>query len=158
MLQSFSTVSLILLMITVFQLPGVEACSRYRFRYGRNPMLMLPLSINPSGSARSELQTFPHNERSLLSSQIDWKIVNKFYEHILGCANKTYFHHTYTEWRFSLCGAEHLTASRTLRVDHLTASTLCTQSHLNIAGWPASGSLMSTWRTRVSRWVHEHQS
>ncbi|XP_057189086.1 histone-lysine N-methyltransferase 2C isoform X3 [Triplophysa rosa] len=44
-------------------LPGVEACSRYRFRYGRNPMLMLPLSINPSGSARSELQTFPHYEK-----------------------------------------------------------------------------------------------
>uniref|UniRef100_A0A8C2KDP1 [histone H3]-lysine(4) N-methyltransferase n=1 Tax=Cyprinus carpio TaxID=7962 RepID=A0A8C2KDP1_CYPCA len=36
-------------------LPGVEACSRYRFRYGRNPMLVLPLSINPSGCARSEL-------------------------------------------------------------------------------------------------------
>ncbi|XP_052467050.1 histone-lysine N-methyltransferase 2C isoform X1 [Carassius gibelio] len=44
-------------------LPGVEACSRYRFRYGRNPMLVLPLSINPSGCARSELQTFPHHER-----------------------------------------------------------------------------------------------
>ncbi|XP_073705573.1 histone-lysine N-methyltransferase 2C [Garra rufa] len=48
-------------------LPGVEACSRYRFRYGRNPMLVLPLSINPSGCARSELQTFPHHERSVLS-------------------------------------------------------------------------------------------
>ncbi|XP_051555188.1 histone-lysine N-methyltransferase 2C-like isoform X3 [Myxocyprinus asiaticus] len=44
-------------------LPGVQACSRYRFRYGHNPMLELPLSINPSGSARSELQTFPHHER-----------------------------------------------------------------------------------------------
>ncbi|XP_016320042.1 histone-lysine N-methyltransferase 2C [Sinocyclocheilus anshuiensis] len=44
-------------------LPGVEACSRYRFRYGRNPMLVLPLSINPSGCARSELQTYPHHER-----------------------------------------------------------------------------------------------
>ncbi|XP_051556784.1 histone-lysine N-methyltransferase 2C isoform X3 [Myxocyprinus asiaticus] len=44
-------------------LPGVQACSRYRFRYGRNPMLELPLSINSSGSARSELQTFPHHER-----------------------------------------------------------------------------------------------
>uniref|UniRef100_A0AAR2IYS0 [histone H3]-lysine(4) N-methyltransferase n=1 Tax=Pygocentrus nattereri TaxID=42514 RepID=A0AAR2IYS0_PYGNA len=37
-------------------LPGVEACSRYRFRYGRNPLLELPLCINPSGSARSELK------------------------------------------------------------------------------------------------------
>ncbi|XP_016139199.1 histone-lysine N-methyltransferase 2C [Sinocyclocheilus grahami] len=44
-------------------LPGVEACSRYRFRYGHNPMLVLPLSINPSGCARSELQTYPHHER-----------------------------------------------------------------------------------------------
>ncbi|XP_065124300.1 histone-lysine N-methyltransferase 2C isoform X10 [Paramisgurnus dabryanus] len=44
-------------------LPGVEACSRYRFRYGRHPMLTLPLSINPSGCARSEMQTFPHHER-----------------------------------------------------------------------------------------------
>uniref|UniRef100_A0A671RS73 [histone H3]-lysine(4) N-methyltransferase n=1 Tax=Sinocyclocheilus anshuiensis TaxID=1608454 RepID=A0A671RS73_9TELE len=41
-------------------LPGVEACSRYRFRYGHNPMLVLPLSINPSGCARSELQTTSH--------------------------------------------------------------------------------------------------
>uniref|UniRef100_A0A672PQZ4 [histone H3]-lysine(4) N-methyltransferase n=1 Tax=Sinocyclocheilus grahami TaxID=75366 RepID=A0A672PQZ4_SINGR len=48
----------------VESLPGVEACSRYRFRYGRNPMLVLPLSINPSGCARSELQTYPHHERS----------------------------------------------------------------------------------------------
>ncbi|XP_016372184.1 histone-lysine N-methyltransferase 2C-like [Sinocyclocheilus rhinocerous] len=47
----------------VESLPGVEACSRYRFRYGRNPMLVLPLSINPSGCARSELQTYPHHER-----------------------------------------------------------------------------------------------
>uniref|UniRef100_A0A8C2KEM0 [histone H3]-lysine(4) N-methyltransferase n=1 Tax=Cyprinus carpio TaxID=7962 RepID=A0A8C2KEM0_CYPCA len=46
-------------------LPGVEACSRYRFRYGHNPMLVLPLSINPSGCARSELQTYPHHERSV---------------------------------------------------------------------------------------------
>uniref|UniRef100_A0A8C1N5S8 [histone H3]-lysine(4) N-methyltransferase n=1 Tax=Cyprinus carpio TaxID=7962 RepID=A0A8C1N5S8_CYPCA len=46
-------------------LPGVEACLRYRFRYGHNPMLVLPLSINPSGCARSELQTYPHHERSV---------------------------------------------------------------------------------------------
>ncbi|XP_056329618.1 histone-lysine N-methyltransferase 2C isoform X7 [Danio aesculapii] len=50
-------------------LPGVEACSRYRFRYGRNPMLVLPLSMNSSGSARSELQTYPQHERlKILSS------------------------------------------------------------------------------------------
>ncbi|XP_060784206.1 histone-lysine N-methyltransferase 2C isoform X2 [Neoarius graeffei] len=44
-------------------LPGVQACSRYRFRYGRNPMLELPLSINPSGSARSELRSYPQGQR-----------------------------------------------------------------------------------------------
>ncbi|XP_036452981.1 histone-lysine N-methyltransferase 2C isoform X2 [Colossoma macropomum] len=44
-------------------LPGVEACSRYRFRYGRNPLLELPLCINPSGSARSELRSYPQNQR-----------------------------------------------------------------------------------------------
>ncbi|KAM9500181.1 histone-lysine N-methyltransferase 2C isoform 4-T4 [Clarias gariepinus] len=50
-------------------LPGVHACSRYRFRYGRNPMLELPLSINPSGSARSELRSYPQGQRlGILSS------------------------------------------------------------------------------------------
>ncbi|XP_047675166.1 histone-lysine N-methyltransferase 2C isoform X3 [Tachysurus fulvidraco] len=50
-------------------LPGVQACSRYRFRYGRNPMLELPLSINPSGSARSELRSYPQGQRlEILSS------------------------------------------------------------------------------------------
>ena len=36
------------------QLPGVEACDRYTFRYGRNPLMEWPLAFNPSGSARSE--------------------------------------------------------------------------------------------------------
>ncbi|XP_066537904.1 histone-lysine N-methyltransferase 2C isoform X2 [Hoplias malabaricus] len=44
-------------------LPGVEACSRYRFRYGRNPMLELPLCINSSGCARSEIRKFPQSQR-----------------------------------------------------------------------------------------------
>ncbi|XP_072544552.1 histone-lysine N-methyltransferase 2C isoform X3 [Salminus brasiliensis] len=44
-------------------LPGVKACSRYRFRYGWNPMLELPLCINPSGCARSELRSYPQNQR-----------------------------------------------------------------------------------------------
>uniref|UniRef100_A0A3Q2YKE9 [histone H3]-lysine(4) N-methyltransferase n=1 Tax=Hippocampus comes TaxID=109280 RepID=A0A3Q2YKE9_HIPCM len=33
-------------------LPGVEACDRYSFRYGRNPLMELPLLFNPAGSAR----------------------------------------------------------------------------------------------------------
>ncbi|XP_074500471.1 histone-lysine N-methyltransferase 2D isoform X1 [Sebastes fasciatus] len=35
-------------------LPGVENCQTYLFRYGRHPLMELPLMINPSGSARSE--------------------------------------------------------------------------------------------------------
>uniref|UniRef100_A0A3Q2FN93 [histone H3]-lysine(4) N-methyltransferase n=1 Tax=Cyprinodon variegatus TaxID=28743 RepID=A0A3Q2FN93_CYPVA len=35
-------------------LPGVEACERYTFRYGRNPLMEWPLAFNPTGSARSE--------------------------------------------------------------------------------------------------------
>ncbi|XP_061842110.2 histone-lysine N-methyltransferase 2D isoform X1 [Nerophis lumbriciformis] len=35
-------------------LPGVENCQHYQFRYGRHPLMELPLMINPTGSARSE--------------------------------------------------------------------------------------------------------
>nr|XP_019959050.1 PREDICTED: histone-lysine N-methyltransferase 2C isoform X3 [Paralichthys olivaceus] len=38
-------------------LPGVEACDRYSFRYGRNPLLELPLVFNPAGSARVQPRT-----------------------------------------------------------------------------------------------------
>ncbi|XP_056148692.1 histone-lysine N-methyltransferase 2C [Lampris incognitus] len=38
-------------------LPGVEACERYSFRYGRNPLLELPLIFNPAGSARAQPRT-----------------------------------------------------------------------------------------------------
>ncbi|KAL3280233.1 hypothetical protein HHI36_017729 [Cryptolaemus montrouzieri] len=35
-------------------LPGIETLTDYKFKYGRNPLLELPLAINPSGSARTE--------------------------------------------------------------------------------------------------------
>ncbi|KAJ8337048.1 hypothetical protein SKAU_G00382680 [Synaphobranchus kaupii] len=38
-------------------LPGVEACENYTFRYGRNPLMELPLAVNPTGSARSQPKT-----------------------------------------------------------------------------------------------------
>ncbi|XP_044224947.1 histone-lysine N-methyltransferase 2C isoform X3 [Thunnus albacares] len=38
-------------------LPGVEACDRYSFRYGRNPLVELPLIFNPAGSARAQPRT-----------------------------------------------------------------------------------------------------
>ncbi|KAK1794974.1 hypothetical protein P4O66_009907 [Electrophorus voltai] len=47
----------------VESLPGVEACSRYTFRYGRNPLMELPLAINPSGCARSEPRACTHVKR-----------------------------------------------------------------------------------------------
>ncbi|XP_035386586.1 histone-lysine N-methyltransferase 2C isoform X4 [Electrophorus electricus] len=50
----------------VESLPGVEACSRYTFRYGRNPLMELPLAINPSGCARSEPRACTHVKRFVL--------------------------------------------------------------------------------------------
>lgn len=47
----------------VESLPGVEACARYTFRYGRNPLMELPLAINPSGCARSEPKALTHVKR-----------------------------------------------------------------------------------------------
>ncbi|KAF7661140.1 hypothetical protein LDENG_00268400, partial [Lucifuga dentata] len=38
-------------------LPRVEACERYSFRYGRNPLVELPLVFNPAGSARAQPRT-----------------------------------------------------------------------------------------------------
>nr|XP_005162602.1 histone-lysine N-methyltransferase 2C isoform X1 [Danio rerio] len=50
----------------VESLPGVEACERYTFRYGRNPLMQLPLAINPSGCARSEPKACTHIKRFVL--------------------------------------------------------------------------------------------
>jgi histone-lysine N-methyltransferase MLL3 len=35
-------------------LPGIESLTDYNFKYGRNPLLELPLAVNPTGCARSE--------------------------------------------------------------------------------------------------------
>jgi [histone H3]-lysine4 N-trimethyltransferase MLL3 len=57
-------------------LPGVETLHDYRFKYGRNPLLELPLAINPSGAARTEPRLKhnlpwkkPHTQRTGSSSQ-----------------------------------------------------------------------------------------
>uniref|UniRef100_A0A8D0HQT7 [histone H3]-lysine(4) N-methyltransferase n=1 Tax=Sphenodon punctatus TaxID=8508 RepID=A0A8D0HQT7_SPHPU len=47
-------------------LPGVEACENYTFRYGRNPLMELPLAINPTGCARSEPKMSSHVKRFVL--------------------------------------------------------------------------------------------
>ncbi|GLG97653.1 Histone-lysine N-methyltransferase trr [Gryllus bimaculatus] len=45
-------------------LPGVETLTDYRFKYGRNPLLELPLAVNPTGCARTEPK---------LRNQLSWK-------------------------------------------------------------------------------------
>lgn len=45
-------------------LPGIETLTDYKFKYGRNPLLELPLAINPSGAARTEPR---------LRNQLHWK-------------------------------------------------------------------------------------
>ncbi|XP_077339461.1 histone-lysine N-methyltransferase 2D isoform X2 [Lithobates pipiens] len=44
-------------------LPGVENCQNYLFRYGRHPLMELPLMINPTGCARSERKIMTHYKR-----------------------------------------------------------------------------------------------
>ncbi|XP_053231226.1 LOW QUALITY PROTEIN: histone-lysine N-methyltransferase 2D-like [Podarcis raffonei] len=44
-------------------LPGVESCQNYMFRYGRHPLMELPLMINPTGCARSEPKILTHYKR-----------------------------------------------------------------------------------------------
>ncbi|OBS59436.1 hypothetical protein A6R68_09442 [Neotoma lepida] len=48
------------------KLPGVEACENYTFRYGRNPLMELPLAVNPTGCARSEPKMSAHVKRFVL--------------------------------------------------------------------------------------------
>jgi histone-lysine N-methyltransferase MLL3 len=57
-------------------LPGVETLTDYKFKYGRNPLLELPLAINPSGAARTEPKLKhslswkkPHTQRTGSASQ-----------------------------------------------------------------------------------------
>ncbi|PNF41242.1 hypothetical protein B7P43_G01489 [Cryptotermes secundus] len=57
-------------------LPGVETLTDYRFKYGRNPLLELPLAVNPTGCARTEpklrnqfLWKRPHTQRTGSSSR-----------------------------------------------------------------------------------------
>lgn len=44
-------------------LPGVETLTDYNFKYGRSPLLDLPLAINPTGCARSEPKLRTHFKR-----------------------------------------------------------------------------------------------
>jgi len=44
-------------------LPGIESLVDYNFKYGRNPLLELPLAVNPTGCARSEPKLRTHFKR-----------------------------------------------------------------------------------------------
>jgi histone-lysine N-methyltransferase MLL3 len=44
-------------------LPGIESLNSYNFKYGANPMLELPLAVNPTGCARSEPKLRTHVKR-----------------------------------------------------------------------------------------------
>lgn len=44
-------------------LPGVETLTDYDFKFGRSPLLELPLAINPSGCARTEPKLKTHFKR-----------------------------------------------------------------------------------------------
>ena len=44
-------------------LPGIESINDYNFKYGRNPLLELPLAVNPTGCARSEPKLRTHVKR-----------------------------------------------------------------------------------------------
>ncbi|GAB5568956.1 histone-lysine N-methyltransferase 2C isoform X7 [Prionailurus iriomotensis] len=57
------TVSAVVRIAESFWLPGVEACENYTFRYGRNPLMELPLAVNPTGCARSEPKMSAHVKR-----------------------------------------------------------------------------------------------
>ncbi|KAJ8012094.1 hypothetical protein DPEC_G00065110 [Dallia pectoralis] len=50
-------------------LPGVEACDGYSFRYGRNPVLELPLVFNPAGSARAIPKTSSRHTAFIIRPQ-----------------------------------------------------------------------------------------
>ena len=45
------------------QLPGIELLTNYCFRFGRSPLIELPLAINPTGAARSEPKLRTHFKR-----------------------------------------------------------------------------------------------
>ncbi|XP_067626890.1 histone-lysine N-methyltransferase trr isoform X2 [Eurosta solidaginis] len=70
-------------------LPGIETLTNYRFKYGRNPLLELPLAINPTGSARTEPKQRhivawrkPHTQRT--GSSANQRIVNSTTSTIAG--------------------------------------------------------------------------
>ncbi|XP_078661528.1 histone-lysine N-methyltransferase 2C-like [Branchiostoma floridae x Branchiostoma belcheri] len=54
----------------VESLPGTEMLQDYFFRYGRHPLIELPLAINPTGCARSEpkMRTYIRRPHTLTSS------------------------------------------------------------------------------------------
>ena len=50
-----------------FQMPGVDQMQGYNMRYGRSPIMELPLAINPTGCARSEPLLRTHFKRYVVN-------------------------------------------------------------------------------------------
>lgn len=54
----------------VESLPGIETLPNYAFKYGRLQLIDMPLSINPSGCARTEPKLRTHFKKSHITSAI----------------------------------------------------------------------------------------
>jgi len=81
-------------------LPNIELCSDYKFRYGRSPLLELPLAINPTGSARSEPHIKPTRKKAhtlisnLISECYDWTGIGESSIYV-----KHFFHSKSSQYR-----------------------------------------------------------
>lgn len=82
-------------------LPGVENCQNYVFRYGRHPLMELPLMINPTGSARSEPKVLTHCKRphTLNSTSVSKAYQSTFTGEINTPYSKQFVHSKSSQYR-----------------------------------------------------------
>ncbi|XP_036386570.1 histone-lysine N-methyltransferase 2D-like [Megalops cyprinoides] len=82
-------------------LPGVENCQNYVFRYGRNPLMELPLMINPTGCARSEPKILTHYKRphTLNSTSVSKAYQSTFTGEINTPYSKQFVHSKSSQYR-----------------------------------------------------------
>ncbi|KAG7477467.1 hypothetical protein MATL_G00069890 [Megalops atlanticus] len=82
-------------------LPGVENCQNYVFRYGRNPLMELPLMINPTGCARSEPKILTHYRRphTLNSTSVSKAYQSTFTGEINTPYSKQFVHSKSSQYR-----------------------------------------------------------
>ncbi|XP_062871993.1 histone-lysine N-methyltransferase 2D [Trichomycterus rosablanca] len=82
-------------------LPGVENCQDYTFRYGRHPLMELPLMINPTGCARSEPKVLTHCKRphTLNSTSVSKAYQSTFTGEINTPYSKQFVHSKSSQYR-----------------------------------------------------------